>query len=161
MKKVIVIGFISFIFILGVKEVNAMNTSDVYGGSVSYFAGEALTPDGTHSGSCEERADTDNCAALLGDPADDGTCSGKNHGSLAYYLQKGLDIIKYIGIILCIVLTTVDFFKALLSNDKDMLKPLSKKAFSRLIYAVALFFLPIIIKVLFFVVGLYGTCGIQ
>ena len=92
------------------------------------------------------------CNALFGDPT--------KTGSVAYYLQFILDIIKYAGIILCIFLTIVDFAKALLGDDKDMHKALSKKAFSRLIYAVMLFFLPIIVKVLLTFLDVYGTCSI-
>ena len=88
MKKVIVIGFISFIFILGVKVVNAKESTRFFDNEIAYFAG-SMTADEV----------TKNCNSLFGDPTDDGTGSGKNHGSLAYYLQKGLDIIKYIGII--------------------------------------------------------------
>jgi len=94
-----------------------------------------------------------NCKALLGNPDTSGTP--------AYYLQTVLDIIKYAGIVLCIVLTVVDFFNALTNDDKDLLKPLTQKALKRLIYAVMLFFIPIIIKMIFMLVDIYGACGIS
>lgn len=137
MKKIIIILITLLIFSLGIKIVNAKETNAFLNGDITYLAGE-MDP---------------NCTSLFGDPT--------IKGDLAYYMQKGLDIIKYLGIVLCIVLTIVDFAKALFSNDKDMLKPLSKKAFSRLIYAVLLFFLPIIVNTLFSIVGAYGTCNIQ
>ena len=142
MKKIIAICVTLLIFILGVKAVNAKEPTSFFDEEVTYLAGSMSATEVDN-----------NCKALFGDP--------EAKGDLAYYMQKGLDIIKYLGIVLCIVLTIVDFAKALFSNDKDMLKPLSKKAFSRLIYAVLLFFLPIIIKVLLSVVGAYGTCNIQ
>lgn len=92
------------------------------------------------------------CDALFGDP--------NKTGSLAYYLQKILDIVKYAGIVLCIVLTIVDFGKALLADDKDLFKPLTKTAFTRMIYAVLLFFLPAIVKTLLLLIDVYGTCGL-
>lgn len=92
------------------------------------------------------------CDSLFGDP--------EKKGTLAYYLQFALDVIKYVGIVLCVVLTVVDFAKALLSEEKELYKPLAKKAFQRLMYAVCLFFLPIIVKLLLELVDVYGTCGI-
>ena len=138
MKKLVIICTILIIFIFGAKVVNAKAITNFSNGEVTYLANNMTE---------------DNCTSLLGKPT--------NEGDPAYYLQKGLDIIKYLGVILCIVLTIVDFAKAIFSNDKDMLKPLSKKALSRLIYAVLLFFLPIIVKTLLTLVGAYSTCGIQ
>lgn len=93
--------------------------------------------------------------SFLGDPND----SVKKQP--AYYLQIILDIIKYLGIVICIVLTCFEFFKALFSEDTDAMKPLVKKAFTRLILVAMLFFLPIIVKMLMTFVGAYGTCGIE
>lgn len=93
-----------------------------------------------------------NCRALFGDP--------NKAGDFAYYLQIILDVIKYAGIVLCIVLTVVDFFKALLGDDKELYKPLTKKMFARFFYAVALFFLPAIVKTLLTLIDVYGTCNI-
>ncbi|MBE6155313.1 MAG: hypothetical protein E7164_00980 [Firmicutes bacterium] len=96
---------------------------------------------------------TKECDALFGDP--------EQPGDLAYYLQKVLDVMKYLGIILCIVLTIVDFGKAILGEDKDMYKPLAKTAFNRLCYAVMLFLLPTIIETILRLIDVYGTCGIS
>ena len=93
------------------------------------------------------------CNSLFGNP----TVSG----SVASYIQLALNIMKYLGIILCIVLTIADFAKAVFGEDKDMLKSLTKKGLTRLFYAVALFFLPIIVKTILTLVGIYDTCGIQ
>lgn len=90
--------------------------------------------------------------SILGNP--------KKVGSVAYYLQTILDIIKYIAIVLCIVLTIYDFSKALFSEDKDIVSPLVKKAFTRLIFTILLFFLPIIVKALLSLIGVYSTCSI-
>lgn len=94
-----------------------------------------------------------NCRALFGDP--------NKAGDFAYYLQIILNVIKYAGIVLCIVLTVVDFFKALLGDDKELYKPLTKKMFARFFYAVALFFLPTIVKALLTLIDVYGTCNIS
>ena len=103
MKKLVIICTILIIFIFGAKVVNAKAITNFSNGEVTYLANNMTE---------------DNCTSLLGNPTIE--------GEPAYYLQKGLDIIKYLGVILCIVLTIVDFAKAIFSNDKDMLKPLSK-----------------------------------
>ena len=93
------------------------------------------------------------CDSLFGDPA--------NENDTAHYLQVALDVIKYSGIIACIALTIVEFAKAVIGDDKDMLKPLTQKMFNRMVYAVVLFFLPIITEVILRLIGVYGTCSLK
>jgi hypothetical protein len=93
-----------------------------------------------------------NCDAIFGNPGTPGT--------VAYYIQLVLNIIKYVGVVLVIVLTVVDFVKALLGEEKDMYKPLARKAIKRTIYAVLLFLMPSIVKGILTLIDVYGTCGI-
>lgn len=79
----------------------------------------------------------------------------------AYYIQIALNIIKYLAIVLCVVLTIFDFVSALVKDEKDVMKPLVNKTMIRLICVIALFFLPMIVKLVMSLVGLYGTCGIN
>ena len=53
------------------------------------------------------------CPAL-GDPT--------NSQYPAYWLQEALNIMRYIAIVALLVLVTIDFVKAVASNDKDALK---------------------------------------
>lgn len=133
MKKVLVIFVLMLSFFSFISLVNA---DAKVSGEVIYFAKNI----------------SDNCNALFGDP--------NKAGDFAYYLQIILDIIKYAGIVLCIVLSVVDWFKALLGEDKDMYKPLVKKMAARIFYAIALWFLPVIVEVLLTLLDIYGTCGI-
>ena len=140
MKKVVLLlAFTFLLFAFGVKTVEAKDFFSV-SGDVKYLANDKMGFD-------------QECNNLLGNP--------KTKGSVAYYLQMALDIIKYVGIVLCIVLTIVDFAKALFGDDKEMYKPLSKKAFSRLIYAVMLFLLPYIVSMVLTLLDIYGTCNIK
>lgn len=93
------------------------------------------------------------CDSLFGDP--------NNSHDTAHYLQVALDVIKYSGIIACISLTIVEFAKAVIGDNKEMLKPLSQKLFTRMIYVVVLFFLPIITEVILRMIGVYGTCSLK
>lgn len=99
-------------------------------------------------------ADNEKCNALLGDPHDE------TKQSVAYWLQWCLNIIKYAAIIALLAFSTIDFVKALVNDDKDGLKKALMKTLKRFVFAVLIFFLPIIIEVLMKIFGAYGTCGI-
>lgn len=91
------------------------------------------------------------CPAL-GDPT--------NSQYPAYWLQWILNVMKYVAIVALLVLVTMDFVKAVASNDKDALKKAGTTAIKRFIYCVLLFFLPTIISLVMNLFGAYGTCGI-
>lgn len=99
---------------------------------------------------CQER--TGKCQSYFGDP----TCDG----CPAYWMQWAMDLIKYIAIGALLLLVTMDFFKALVQNDKDALKKAGTNAMKRFIYCVLIFFLPMIIEFIMSLFGAYGTCGI-
>ena len=65
-----------------------------------------------------------------------------------YWLTLGIDIIKYAAIIALLGLSSLDFIKAIVSNDKDALKKASKTASKRFIYCVIIFFLPLLLEFL-------------
>lgn len=136
MKKTILLLIVTLTFFIGLSTVSAQENA------------LELIP---NSGEVQLLASAD-CNSMFGNPNKDGT--------LAYYLQLILDVVKYAGIVLCILLTIVDFFKALLGDDKEMYKPLSKTAMTRLAYAVMLFFLPAVIRTILLLLGAYDTCGI-
>ena len=92
------------------------------------------------------------CDTLLGDP--------KDSNDLAYWLQKALDIIKYGGIIALIVLSIVDFAKAIFQNNKDLLKEHGTTFLKRLVYCVVLFFIPMLVNLIMTLLGAYGICNI-
>lgn len=91
------------------------------------------------------------CPAL-GDPT--------NSQYPAYWLQWILNVMKYVAIVALLALVTMDFVKAVASNDKDALKKAGTTAIKRFIYCVLLFFLPTIISLVMNLFGAYGTCGI-
>ncbi len=97
-----------------------------------------------------------NCNSYLGNP--------KINNTPAYYLQFAFDLIKYIAIILLLVLTIVDFAKAVINgkNPEEMKKALNN-SIKRLIIAVVIFFLPILIKFVLTLAGIYSpsTCDIR
>ena len=96
----------------------------------------------------------DTCEKILGDPEN---CDGK---CPAYWIQWILDTIKYIAIVALVLLVTVDFLKAVVNNDKDALKKAGTTSIKRFIYCVLIFFVPLIVKLIMNLMGVYGSCGI-
>lgn len=82
------------------------------------------------------------------------------NGTPAYWMQQALEIMKYIAIVALLVLSTLDFIKALAQNDKDALKKAGNTTVKRFIYCVLLFFAPMIVEFMMSLFGAYGTCGI-
>ena len=80
---------------------------------------------------------------------------------LGYYLAKLLEIIKFAGPILVVVMTIVDLIKVLANGKNDELTKLGVKTLKRLIYAIMLFFIPSLLDWTFKLVGIYGVCGIS
>lgn len=69
-------------------------------------------------------------------------------GSLAFYISFVFRIIKYIGIIILVVLSVMDFTGALASHDDEQLKKAMNKVLVRLALCIALFLLPILIDLI-------------
>ena len=96
--------------------------------------------------------------------ADNVTCPGFGDPEIkdypAYWMQKTLNVMKYIAIVALLVLVTTDFLKAIVQDDKDALKKAGSTALKRFIYCVLLFFVPIFVKIIMEFFGAYGTCGI-
>lgn len=95
---------------------------------------------------------SENCNYLFGDPGTEGT--------VAHFLEQTLNIMMYAGPILCLVLSISDFVKAAASQDKDALSKATKTTGKRIIFAMILFFIPVLVDFLFPLLGWYGTCGI-
>ena len=84
-----------------------------------------------------------------------------NQKSLGYFLQTAFNIIKYIVPIILIVLTMVDFLKAVSSGDKDIVKVATNKLVKRAIIALVIFLIPSLLQLVLGLVTSYGTCGIK
>ena len=99
----------------------------------------------------DDDIDTD-CESIFGDPTDS--------QYPAYWMQWILNIMKYVAIAALLILSIVDFIKALVSDDKDSVKKASMTTAKRFIYCVLIFFAPIILDFLMELLGLYGSCGL-
>ena len=92
------------------------------------------------------------CDGIIGDPSE--------KGSFAYYLNRTIKFIQFVGPILVIIFTIVEYFKALTSGDADSLKKANKRTVTRLIFAVLLFLIPALINTLLNIFNIYSDCSI-
>ena len=130
---------------------------------ISFFL---LIPQATATEPKEEQEciDTGAICPLFGDPTDDGKsydpdCDGAP--STANFLQEIFTFIRFLGPILAIVLSIIEFVKAAAAQDTDALMKAVKKTGWRIGLAIVLFFIPVIINAVFTIIGWYGTCGIN
>lgn len=95
----------------------------------------------------------DDCKSIIGDVND--------KDSFAYYLNIIFHFIQYGGPILVIILTIVEYFKAILDSNKDSLTSANKKTVTRIILVLLLFYVPVFINfVLETIGGITTNCNI-
>lgn len=103
----------------------------------------------------ESNTQPSNCNAILGSTTDE--------NSVAWLLQEILNYVKVLGPILVVILSSVDFVKAIISNDDESMKKAEKKLMIRLVLAVALFLIPTLVMTVLDLVGITTSeiCGLH
>lgn len=88
--------------------------------------------------------------------------SSGNKTALADFLDQLFDLIRYLTVAIVIILSTMDYIKAITNHDDKALKNATNRAIRRCIIGLIIFFLPYLLKILFQLFGLYNldTCGI-
>lgn len=97
-------------------------------------------------GGGEDSKKVDECDEIIGS------------GTFAYYLNQAFRFIQYLGPVLVIIYSTIEYIKVAATSDADLLKKTNKRTITRIIFALLLFFIPMIIKVILNIVGFYGNC---
>lgn len=87
--------------------------------------------------------DIEDCTAILGD----------EEYSLGWLIKKFLFYFKIAAPILVLLLSTMDFIKAIVTNDDDTMKKVQKKLIIRIIIAILLLIIPTIVELLLDVFG--------
>lgn len=77
-----------------------------------------------------------------------------NEDSVAWLINEILNYLKILGPFVVLVLSSLDYVKAILASDDESLTKAHKNLFTRLILAVALFLLPTLISVVLNVFGI-------
>lgn len=89
------------------------------------------------------------CEGLLGDP--------NNEDSVAWFIVKILNYLRLLGPLMVLVLSSLDFAKAILMSDDESLKKAQSNLITRLILAALLFVLPTLIEVLLDIFGITSS----
>ena len=87
-------------------------------------------------------------------PSEEDSCNAILTPTLAKVVQNILKFVQYLGPVLVIVLTIVDFVKAALSGEQDAIKKASQKFMKRIIAAILLFFVPLLVNIIFNFTGI-------
>lgn len=93
--------------------------------------------------------------SILGDPNDE--------NSVAWLLDKILTYSTLVGMVLVVVLSSIDFLKVIVNSSDDDMAKAGKKLALRLVFAILLFFVPTITNAILDLFGFTSdsTCGIQ
>ncbi len=82
--------------------------------------------------------------------------------SVAWLIQKALDIVKVLGPVLVLLLSSIDFLKVSFSGDEKAMKDAQRKLGIRLLLAISLLLLPFLVQwILEFFKITSSTCGIK
>lgn len=93
------------------------------------------------------------CNSLLGDPTDE--------NSVAWLLQQIFDVIKIVGPILVVILSSIDFAQVIIKGDDEAMSKSIKKLGMRLLLAGLLFFIPLLVEVMLDLFGVTAVCGLK
>lgn len=152
--SVIVLVFVMFVLItnvnaldlnnyvsIGAKTPTVTSTSELSGLTDNYDEDSYQTCEGSDS--------------VLGDPNDD--------TSVAWLLDQILTYATLAGMLLVVVLSSIDFVTVIVKSDDEAMAKAAKKFGLRLIFAALLFFVPTLTNAILDIFGLtsQSTCGLQ
>ncbi len=124
-------------------------------GTTNKKTGLAVDPYPNAFGAVQIDADYFSCDTLFYDA--DG-----NETTLKLFFDDLFFLIRIVTPVLVIILTTIDYMKAIASSNADATKKANERTIKRLVVGLLIFFLPLLLEILFELFGLYniGTCGI-
>ena len=147
MKKRINILFLIFIGLISFTSFNVSAKSTI--NPITFDSKMAVISDSINSNSVvaviSSLKDNKECKGILGNP--------DNEDSVAWFLVKILDYLKLLGPLMILVLSSLDFAKAILMSDDESLKKAQSSLITRLILAALLFVLTTLIEVVLDIFG--------
>lgn len=147
---VIFIGLISFSsFNVSAKSISYQANSTLEVAAINDYFLIADDEDQTINDTDEMDTSNTKCVGLLGDP--------DNPDSVAWLIAKILDYLRLLGPLMVLVLSSLDFAKAILTSDDESLKKAQSNLITRLILAVLLFVLPTLIEVILDIFGITSS----
>ena len=147
MKKRINILFLIFIGLISFSSFNVSAKSTI--NPITFDSKMAVISDSINSNSVvaviSSLKDNKECKGILGNP--------DNEDSVAWFLVKILNYLRLLGPLMVLVLSSLDFAKAILTSDDESLKKAQSSLITRLILAALLFILPTLIEVILDIFG--------
>ena len=147
MKKRINILFLIFIGLISFSSFNVSAKSTI--NPITFDSKMAVISDSINSNSVvaviSSLKDNKECKGILGNP--------DNEDSVAWFLVKILNYLRLLGPLMVLVLSSLDFAKAILTSDDESLKKAQSSLITRLILAALLFVLPTLIEVILDIFG--------
>ena len=156
MKKVIIIILLIITCVMFISPVNTRALSiDNAISSVYLLTDTDMDNINDIINSGDQQQDCTGANSIFGDPNDP--------DSVAWLIQLILNIIKVVGPILVILLSSIDFIRVIVKSDDEAMAKAQKKLIMRLILAILLFLIPVIVQVLLGIFGITSdpTCGLQ
>lgn len=162
MKKRINILFLIFVGLISFSSFNVSAKSISYQANskqkIATINDYFLIADDTDKANTDKTDDNNDvqydqeleCEGLLGDPDTD-------EDSVAWLIVKILDYLKLLGPLMVLVLSSLDFAKAILTSDDESLKKAQSNLITRLILAALLFVLPTLIEVILDIFGITSS----
>ena len=154
MKKVLLVLICISCFIF-----TPVNTMALDNSNINSFVEIAATAQVTSTSDIDDWSNKynkeQNCNTLLGNPNDS--------NSVAWLLKQLLKYGTIVGILLVVVLSSVDFAKVIVKSDDEAMQGAIKKLGYRLILAGLLFFLPTLTNAILDIFNLQSdsTCGLE
>ena len=87
-------------------------------------------------------------------PPEEIDCYSIFGGNFGQYLRQGLAFLHYLAPVLLLVLTIIDYIKAITSQDQDTIKKANSTFVKRMIIVAAIFFAGIVIRILLGIIGI-------
>ena len=139
------------------KDVGGENDTNTTG--QNQFERQGLNADGSKKYTSNATLDGlnqkyDSCSQLI---------DTQTEGSFGWLLQKLLNYIKIAGPILVVLLSALDFIKAVASSEEDAFKKAQSRLVIRLVAALALFLVPTFVELLLGLINGINdpTCGLK
>lgn len=155
MKKVVLILFIVFIFMFVLSPFSTYALSlDHFCEIVDAESGVDGVDNWMDSGDSEDLE----CVgddSILGNPDDE--------SSVAWLLNQALTYSTIAGIVIVVVLSSIDFMTVIVKSDDESMNKVVKKLGMRIVLAILLFFVPTFTNALLDLFGLtsQSSCGIK
>lgn len=158
MKKLFIITlFILSVFVLLPTNVDALSINN-------YINYAVKTPKITSSSQINDLMDDyDEDAYQSCDGNDSVLGNPKDPDSVAWLLDQILTYSTIAGMLLVVVLSSIDFLTVIVKSDDESMNKAAKKFGLRLVFAILLFFVPSITNAILDIFGLtsQSTCGLQ